>query len=368
MFDLPNEALLGIAYGLLTGFVPAMIVGLGALGTVVGWDEELPPLAGAAVAVLLAIGTGTALGVFTPTDGLSAVPRIVLASGVVGVLGIVATTHGTTVARNLPRDRAATPVRGTGLGQDAVDAVDAAGQVTIRTSGRIREFEGCPSISPELRDRLEAAHWRFPADLQLAELERRLALRLEHEYDLSLTDVSIDGRGLATITVAPPVKGVASTLDEGRRAVTIRGLVPTGIEPGDQVVLQTASTTVEGDVLAVGDEAHPASADSPDGATTIDGDRRLTVAVATGDAGLLLDDDTYRIAVVPSGDNHEFEVATLLEETGHPVRSVEGDRNSDAEPLAVRTLDDRWQFPTEGVDARVDRAFVAASRHGGEPE
>ena len=367
MIDLPNEALLGIAYGLLTGFVPALFVGFAAIGAVIGWDEELPPLAGGAVAVPFAVGTGTMLGVFVPTDGPAAVPRMLLGGGVVMTLGVVATTHGTTVARNLPQDRAAVTVRGASLGQDAIDAVDAAGQVTIRSSGQIRTFDGCPSPSPALRERLEAARWRFPADLQLAEIERRLAVRLKHEHDLSLVDVSVDGRGIATLTVAPSVKGVASTLDDGHRAVTVTGLVPTGIEPGDRVMLGTSADPVKGDVLAVGERGHSVGDAGPGVAVA---ERPLTVAVDTADARLLLDDVTYRIAVVPSGENHEFEVTTLLEETGHPVRITEGERdhNSGIEPIAVRGEDDQWQFSPDEIDSPARQAFVAEPQQGGGTE
>ncbi|MCU4741397.1 hypothetical protein [Natronoglomus mannanivorans] len=392
MGDIPYESLIGIAYGLLTGFVPALVVGVGAIGVGLVGDRSVSisvpvPVSvpiGTLATIAGAIGIGVAIGIFDPNAGRSELTRLTMASTVAGLIGVVATSHGSQIARELPRDRTFPTVRGQALSADAVDAVDAMGQVTIRPTGAIREFEGYPPLSPELRTSLEDGSWRFPADLQLVELERRLAQRLRTAYDLSQVDVSIDGRGRATIAAAPPAKGVATTLSEGTRAVTVSGLLPTGIERGDSVAISARGRGVRGEVLAVGTESDSPGHDNEDedgnrferatdrrhADTGFDGGvGQLTVAVETADAGALLEASTHRLVVLPSGDNHEFEAATLLEDAGEPVTAVEvadGESIDPAETLGVCS-DEQWQFASDETDTNMEsaaRAFVVGSREG----
>ncbi|MBZ6493613.1 hypothetical protein [Natrinema longum] len=370
MAPLPYEALIGISYGLLVGFVPAILVGLAAVGVGIALDRPLPLLVGI-VPAPVAVATGIDAGVFAP--GFSHAPRIAMAAVVAGLLGVVTTNQGNRVAAELPQSRSLPVVRGPTLSVDAVDAVDAMGQVTIRPTGAIREFEGYPPLSPELRTTIEDGAWRLPADLQLSELERRLERRLRTEYGLSLVDVSIDGRGRATVAAAPPAKGVATTLSAGTRAVTVSGLLPTGIEPGDRVAIAAGDESVRGDVLSIDDGggsaddrgtaigslpvAHRAATIGFDG-----GVGRVTVAVETTAATRLLDAPRHRIVVLPSGDNHALEAATLLEEAGRAVTSVElgGDSRVAAETLGVCS-DDQWRFAADVSPTEGDRAFVAGT-------
>lgn len=415
MVDLPYESLIGISYGLLTGFVPALLVGLAAVGLGIATDRSLPVAAGLAT-VPVAIGSGTIAGVFDPDPGsaaaLSQAYRITMAAIVVGVLGVVATSQGNRIATELPQDRALPIVRGQALSADAIDAVDAMGQVTIRTTGSIREFEGYPSLSPALRRSLATGSWRFPADLQLAELERRLERRLRTAYGLSSVDVSVDGRGRATVAAAPPKRGVATALSDGMRAVTVAGLLPTGIEPGDRVAIRSGGNSshtdstepVQGEVLAISGDTDGAATDrgtdAKTGTPTVDstatsrigraadagfdgGQGRLTVAVETSDAGRLLEADRYRIAVRSSGETPAFEAAALLSAAGQPVtvREPTDDGGVDgAETLAVHDGDE-WTVVADrdsdatagaatadggGAPTAADRVFVAGSRRARE--
>lgn len=374
MIDLPYESLLGISYGLLAGFVPALAVGT--IAIVVGLVRDRPiPVATGLVVVPLAIATVAAAGVVGSGPTAVQTYRLALVSVVAGPLGLVATSHGNRIASELPRDRRAPIVRGRALSADAIHAVDAAGQVTIRPTGTIREFDGYPPLSPALRTTLEEGVWRFPADLQLAELERRLERRLRTDHGLSLVEVSIDGRGRATIAAAPPANGVATTLPDGRRAVTVTGLVPTGLESGDAVAVAADETTVDGNVLAIDDDCeskrdHELAAPTADDETrradagTDAGTRRVTVAVETADAGTLLEAMTHRVAARPTGDNHAAEAATLLENAGRPVTALEPRDGEVIDPddiLGVRA-GDGWTFAVDGaVPDGVDRAFVAGS-------
>lgn len=373
MNELPFESLLGIAYGLLFGFGPALLAGLGAIAVGIGTDRSLPPVTGLA-AVPVVIGTGVAAGIIDPSAGLEHAPRVALAATVAGALGIVAVAQGDRIATELPRDRAVPIVRGAALSADAIDSVDAMGQVTIRPSGAIRAFDGYPSPSPALRTALAEGAWRFPADLQLSELERRLERRLRTAHNLSTVDVEIDGRGRATIAAAPPTKSVATALSDGMRAVTIAGLLPTGIGPGDRVAIGVVSggsggdesdvtATLEGDVLAVGSEdafdGMKPNARSQSSSTAVrasdagfdGGPGRLTVRVAARDAGRLLGADRYRVAVRPSGDSPAFEAAALLADAGCPITELEGrdvvedgDGDIDADEILGVHFGDEWEF------------------------
>ncbi|WP_255191026.1 hypothetical protein [Natronobeatus ordinarius] len=378
MTELPYESLVGVSYGLLTGFVPAILVGLTAIGATVFRNRPLPAGAGV-VTVPVAVALTVAMGVIDPGAGLSHGYRFSMVAIVTGLLGVVAVSYGNRIATEFPQDRTVPIVRGQVLSADAIDAVDAMGHVTIRPTGSIREFEGYPPLPPALRTALEDGAWRFPADLQLSELERRLECRLEAEYDLSLVGVSIDGRGRATIAAAPPAKGVATTLPAGTRAVTVSGLLPTGIEPGDTVAVETGETAVRATVLSVGTEvdgSDPAEERRSDADTlatthrTADlgfdgGEGQLTVAVETSDAGRLLEGTRHRIAVLPNGDNHEFEVAALLEAAGQPVTVIDGpdaDSITSMEVLGVHD-DEGWQFAVGDEHATGgDRAFVAGPK------
>ncbi len=375
MDGLPSESLIGIAYGLLFGFGPALVAGLAAVGVGIARDRSFSPIVGAVVVVPATVASGALAGVFDPGATLAHGQRIAVAGTVACVLGAVTTSQGARIATELPRNQTFPLVRGKSLSAEAIDAVDAAGHVTIRSTGPIREFDGYPPLSPAVRTALEEGRWRFPADLQLAELERRLERRLRTEYGLARVECSIDGRGRTTITAAPPEKGVATSLAAGTRAVTIGGLLPSGIEPGDDVVIDTDTAVVHGTVLAVDDgsgTAEPiAVADPPTShehriatAGFDGGGGRLTVAVETTDAGALLEASRPRIAVRPSGENREFEAAALLEEAGRPVSEVGlGDCSPDPDwTLGVRR-DGEWLFDGDVPDD-ADRAFVA----GGPPE
>ena len=374
MGDIPHESLVGVSSGLTLGFVSALLVGLVTVVSGVVRKRAVPIAVGAVLVIWLTLVAGRSVGLFS-VGTTSQVPRIVTLSIVAGLLGIVATSQGNRIATELPLDRTVPMVRGQALSPTAVDAVDAMGQVTIRPIGAIREFDGYPPLSPPIRRAIEEEAWRFPADLQLAELERRLELRLRKVYGVTQVDVSIDDRGLATIAAAPSTSGVATGLSPGTRAVTVSGILPTGIDPGDEVSIWTTGSEVYGEVLAVGERGIDPLEESD---LELTGDTRsaitetdidsgtgwLTVAVPTAQVGAVLDVNTPRIAVRPSGENREYEAIALLERAGRRVTEVEHPENEpfeSDETLAI-SVDGRWWFDDfETVTDRVDRSFVASS-------
>ncbi|THE66035.1 hypothetical protein D8Y22_03680 [Salinadaptatus halalkaliphilus] len=383
MTGLPYDILIAVAYGLLAGFVPAVGTGLAAIGLGLALDRQLSLAVGAIATACLAVATTLALGVITLESGGRTIPQLLSIASLAVGLGLVATSQGNQIATSVPRDRRHTFVSGPTLTADAIDAVDAVGQVTIRPSGPIREFDGYPSVPATLEYRLESSSWRLPADLQLSALESRLEARLRTNYDLARTDVSIDGRGRATITAAPPTASLASGLDAGTRAVTLSGLLPAGLAGGDVVSIVTEDRQIRADVLAVGNRPveRDTNAEITDTAETdrpwagrgiVGGPGQLTVAVETTDASALLETSDYRIFVRPSGDDHEFEAATLLAAAGKPMRTITDGDPPDEETLAVER-DGRWQLATGDSGAAtgdsddygdIDRAFVVGPSAG----
>lgn len=363
---LPYETLIGVSYGLLVGFLPAVSVGLLALVLVVGADRRVSPVAGLLAippALLLALGAG----ILELAAGLEHAVRTGLVGLVAGLLGVFAASQGVRVGTELPQDRACPLVRGPSLAPAAVDAVDAAGQVTIRPTG-LRTFDGYPPLAPSLRTALEDGTWRFPADLQLAELEGRLARTLRTKFDLPRVDVDVDARGRATITAAPPATDLSGPLPDGTRAVPITGLVPAGVESGDEVTIGTSGGAVTGTVLA---------ATSRGSGGPSDDESTLTVAVETPAAGSLLESTVHSICVRPDGTNPALEAVSLLEQAGSPVRLVNDVNGETLEPTSVigYRMGDRWTFP-HSSDAddwigdaaeTVDEVFVADTPGGVTP-
>ena len=350
------ESLIGISYGLLIAVPTATVVAAVALGLGYVERRRLPRFAAVLIAVPLAGIAGYAIGVFD-VDPLSAdLVRVATALFVTGIVAAYAGSLGWRLATELPRKTSLPVERGQTLSGDAIDAVDAMGQVTIRASGEVRAFEGYPPLDPELRATLEDGAWRLPADLPLSELERRLEARLETTYDLETASVAVDGRGRATITAAPPSNGVARQVPEGWRAVSVRALLPTGLAPGDDVLAVTDSTSVAGTVLSTtvrgagglradGGRAAPGAgagtsvnastgiddraagpetgdAARPSAAAVRGGEGQVTVAVPTTDAETLLEADRARIVVEPGETTHEFDAVSLLERDGTAIRKV----------------------------------------------
>lgn len=392
---LPYESLIGISFGILFGLAAALVVGvLGLMGRIVV-DRRLPRTVGVSIAVLLGAVTGYSLGVFGPAATQAQISRLVIATPPVVGLALAANSQANRIADTLPRNTPFPPVSGRPLAAEAVDAVDTVGQVTIRSTGEVRELDGYPPLSPTRRMALEDDSWRLPADLPLSELETRLETRLRRAYDLAAVSVSIDARGRATIAAAPPSNGVGGQVPEGQRAVSITAILPTGLAPGETVTVGTEQ--ISGTVLAVGEtatdtercrsETEPVveSASTDDGLVpirrsdvpTAGGVGRLTLAVPAGDANTLLNESRARVIAHSSGTRHDFEACSLLDAAGCAIRIVDLDAetsesltaaDSSATVLAVRnqlaeTDGPRaaWQFDPEPAAVEDStEAFIVA--------
>lgn len=345
---IPTELFVGSAYGLAAGTLAAIGVGLAAIATRTATDQILSPVVGSTAGFVVGGLVCTWLGLidagaFVALD-LAALapqaPRLLIAGGVVCLLSAYATSLGTRIGADLPRSTELATERGEPLAADAVDAVDALGQVTIRPSGEIVPVEGYPPLPPALDRPLATGSWRLPADLPLSALESRLERRLRTQYDLAAVSVSIDRRGRATIAAAPPASGVAGDVPEGWRAISVATAIPTGLAPGDEVDVLTTADTVSGTVLAV-DAAEGPSTGPDDRSTTANaarvasaGDRprgesastggvgRVTVCVPAAAAAPLLHATGVRLVVRGGAPSPDAAALSMLERAGSVVRHL----------------------------------------------
>ncbi|QSW97803.1 potassium transporter TrkA [Haloterrigena alkaliphila] len=355
--SLPVEVLFGLYLGLLTGIVPAFVAG--SLGFLVRYftGVTLPGFGVVVLALSIASVQGGLLGLVEPNIAQS--PRLLIAVLVVLMLALYAHSQGDKLGAELPRHLSLTSIRQRTLSADVVELVGTMGQVTVRPTGEIHDMEGYPPLSPALRRSLKNGSWRLPADLPLSELESRLEERLRTDHDLGDVSVTIDERARATITAAPPSGGLSKRIPDGRRAVSIATLVPTGLARGDEVSIRAEARTLSGTVLsartAVDDEhaadespvddgtpvpdggdaeADPDPAPKPNAASA-GGIGRVTVAVARRDVKALLETETPRLVVRSRGTSREFEAFTLVKRAGHVIRRFTVGPNADADLRAA---------------------------------
>ncbi|WP_254522334.1 potassium transporter TrkA [Natrinema caseinilyticum] len=402
MQSLPVEVLLGIYLGLLTGIVPAFVAG--SLGFLVRYftGVTLPGFGVVVLALSIASVQGGLLGLVEPTIAQS--PRLLVAVLVVLMLALYAHNQGDRLGAELPRRLSLTSLRQRTLSADVVELVGSVGQVTVRPAGEIRDIEGYPPLSPDLRQTIKAGSWRLPADLPISELESRLEERLRTDHDLADVDIAISERARATIAAAPPSGTLSRRVSAGERAVSFATVIPTGLAPGDEVTVGSGDRSIPGTVLSVRtavDDEHDSAAVPVDVATdggedvepvvpssrptvgTAGGPGRVTLAVARRNVKSILEATSPRLVVRSRGTSREFEAFALVKRDGNAIRrltvgptgakadatELDGSVSSaDVTVLAVRRqgseTDGRrhgWVFGP-GIERRLeagDEAFVA---------
>jgi len=350
---LPVEVLLGLYLGLLTGVVPALVAW--SLGFTFKYFTgiSVPALAVVALGVAIAGANGGLLALVDPS--VTASPdsvRVVVAILVVMMMSLYAHAQGDRVGGSLPRRLSYRRLRERGLAADVVELVGGRGQVHVTVAGEVADIEGYPPLPAAVRTAIGEGEWPFPVDLPLAELERRLEDRLRTRYDLAEVDATIDERGVARLAAAPGANGLSARVPAGRVAVSIEGLLPTGLAPGDAVTVGLGAEPVSGTVVSARSNAEgrsppeepspvAASGDEPafrspaEAATADGGDGRVTVAVRRRDAEALLRADRGRVVVTSRGVRVEFELLAVLRRAGARLRKLVV---SEGGELAGRTL------------------------------
>ncbi|MFP8952959.1 hypothetical protein ACLI4Z_08310 [Natrialbaceae archaeon A-arb3/5] len=344
MIAFTTEIIAGVSFGFVIAVIPAAVVGIiAAIG--MSRDRPLSGPESVAIGLALAACNGYVIGFVTVSafESIGQLLRVGVASAVVAVYTLYAKRLGERLLSELPIGASYPLVRSRTLSADAIDAVDAIGQVTIRPSGEIGTVEGYPPLPPGLRETLAAESWRLPADLPLSELETVLENSLRASYALSAVSVSIDGRGRASIQAAPASSELASRVPDGWRSVSISATVPIGMGTNEESIVHADGEFVRGFVLAVEptrttsresmadsgyashgtgtpdrNETRSASVCRP----TSDGKARVTVAVSTVDVETVLRAD-HRHIIVPSHDSDDAAAAVShLERSGQLIRKI----------------------------------------------
>ena len=422
--SLPVEIVFGIYLGVITGIVPALVAGT--LGFVFKYvtDVTIPGLGVVVLSLAIAGVNGGLLALNDETIRSSErAPAILTAIVVILMISLYAHAQGDKLGSTVPKRLSLRKLRDRTLSTDVVELVGGRGRAVVDVAGEVNDMEGYPPLPAETRRAIAEGEWTFPADLPLVELEGRFAERLRTEFDLADVAVRIDERANATVAAAPPTGALSKRVPQGKRAVSIPALVPTGIARGDVVRVLTADRSVEGTVLAAKTSGAPesgagkassagrgATGDPPDAGvegrggeardgggsrtdggeavqtpptvaaapTTTGGEGRVTVAVDRTKAKALLAADRGRVLVLSRGTRREYELTALLRRAGkrfrkvsvvpggpldgHTIGSVGVRDRYDVAVLAARH--DSWTLAPDGSQrlSAEDELFVVGSR------
>ncbi|MBV0900499.1 potassium channel family protein [Haloarcula salina] len=340
MASLPIEILMGIYLGLLVGVIPALVSW--ALGFIFKYFTGVS-VPGFGVVVLAIALAGVSGGLLALADrSITQAPnaeRVVTAILLVGMVSMYAHSKGDQLGANFPKRLSLKGLRDKRLSADVVEFVGGRDEVRIQIVGEIADMEGYPPLPEPLRADIRGEEWRFPADLRIGELERRMEERLKSEFDLGDVAVTIDEQGRASVAAAPPFSGLSKRVGDGRHAVSVDALLPTGLARNDEVTVLTEDAQIRGTVLSArsaeaADETPVDTPEEPDIAdaeqpaapirapTTDGGEGRLTVAVTRTDVQPLLRSAAPKVVVEPRGTHREYELVSLLRRAGSRFRRL----------------------------------------------
>ena len=370
MAPLPVEILLGVYLGLLTGIIPALVAW--SLGFLFKYftGVSVPALAVVVLGVALAGVNGGLLALVDPT--ISTLPnseRVIIAILVVMMMTLYAHSQGDKLGVAFPRRLSLRTLRERTLSTDVVELVGGHGEVRVTPSGEVADIEGYPPLPNALRADIAAGEWRFPADLPLSEIERRLEDRLRTDHGLAEVTAELDERGRASIAAAPGSHGVSSRVPPGRRAVSIDALVPTGLARGDEVTVVLDGGAVSGTIVSarsaggeteaapteeVEDDAVPAEPGRRAAATTDGGEGRVTVTVDRAAADRLLRADRGRVVVTSRGVRGEFQLLSLLRQAGGRIGKFAVREGADLAGASLGDADLRDAYGVEVLAVRTE--------------
>ena len=340
--DTAVEAVLGIYLGLLAGLFPAVVSFLLGFSFKYLTGVSIPGLGVVVVAGGLAGISGGLLGLLSPevTQSWAGVTALL----VILMLSLWAHAQGDKLGAAVPKWLTLKRLGSVGLSTDIRHRVDTYGQVKIRPLGEVDDIEGYPPLPEETREAISSGSWKFPADLSLRELEGKLVEKLTEEFELAEVSVDVSKNGLANIRAAPGLAGLSRRVPSGKRAVSIRTRLPTGLAKGETVTLDLPDKSVVGDVLSartldtdgsVSQSTNTPVDATPDGGqvgettespprpqTTTGGDGEVTVAVSSDTARHIVQQDFAKVTVHSRGKSREFEAIDVLQRDGNQFRSL----------------------------------------------
>lgn len=361
-----TEILVGVYVGLLAALFPSFIAFAIGFAFKYFTNVTVPGLGVVALGGALAGISGGLMGLVDPQLADSA-------SGITAVLVILmaclwAHGQGDKLATATPRRLTLKSLRESRLSTDLAERVDSYGQVRIRPLGEIGDLEGYPPLPESVREQLAGESWKFPPELSLTELESRLEERLRADHELAEVSVTVDKRGRAKISAAPTTAGLSRRVPPGKRAVSIRTLLPTGVARGDVVTVKLPDGDVTGPVVSArtketenSNPTTPAAepvAEEPEPeettgdtkpvppATTSGGEGQVTVAVPLPDARRMFRAEFAPMVVHSRGKQREYEAIGVLKKHGNRFLKVRLDAES---PLVGRTIAEAQVQQDHGV-------------------
>ena len=390
----PVQVLLGVYLGLLTGIVPALVAwGLGFLFKYFT-GVTVPGFGVVVLALAIAGVNGGLVALVDPNIAESANGTAWLVGIVVILmLSLYAHAKGDAMGASMPKRLTLRKLTERTISTDVIELAGGRGQVRVTVSGDVADMEGYPSLPADLRASIGEFSETFPADLPIVELESLVTARLRTEFDLADATVRIDERARATVAAAPPVGSVSKRVPSGRRAVSLPGLVPTGLARGDEVTVVTEGGEYDGTVVAASSAADPAeplvgtgSVPDPDAATdggtgdeasapvpasvsptTTGGVGRVTVALERADARAVLGSNVRRLVVRSRGTRREFELVSLLRRAGRRFRRLTVREGSVLDGRSLREAAVRDEYGVAVLAVRATDGWAVAPGGGVRP-
>ncbi|MEA1932455.1 MAG: TrkA C-terminal domain-containing protein [Euryarchaeota archaeon] len=400
MTALPFEILLGIYLGVLTGIIPALIAGvLGFLFKYVT-NVSIPGL-GVVVLALGIAGVNGGLMALNDENIRTSQNAVALLTAIIVVLMLALYAHsqGDKLGGSVPKRISLRQLRDRTLNTDVIELVGGRNQVRVTVTGEVNDIEGYPPLPADLQEEIKTGQWTFPADLPVDELETRFADRLQSELDLADVTVSVDERARASVAAAPPIGSTSKRVPDGKRAVSLSALVPSGMTRGESVRIVTADDTVTGTLIAArsgdkpvdpapkltddlatdgGTDPEPSVPKPPTASTTTGGEGRVTVVVDRTAAKTLLAASEPQVVVLSRGTRREFELVSLLRRSGirfrkqtvKPGGPLDGHTIGEADVrdrygvLIVAANHDGWQVAPRGSQllSAGDSLYLIGSR------
>lgn len=379
--SLPVQVLLGLYLGLLTGIVPALVAW--AMGFIFKYftGVSIPGFGVVVLALAIAGVNGGLLALNDQTIRDSANgTALLIAIIVVLMMSLYAHAKGDAMGASLPKRLTLKQLTERTLSTDVIDLANGRGQVHVTVVGEVGDIEGYPALGADLRAAVRTFEDDFQADLPLSELETAVGERLRSEFDLSEVAVRLDEHGKATVSAAPPMAGVSKRVPDGKRAVSVEALLPTGLARGDEVTVFTeAGESFDGTAVAAksGEKPDPKPAATDGGTdvpstplspTTAGGTGRLTLAVDRHTARSLLDASVRRVVVRSRGTRREFELVSLLRRAGKRFRRVSVRGGGPLDGVSLREAAVRDEYAVAVLAVRSDGRWRLAPDGDVRPE
>ena len=368
-----GEVLLGLYLGVLTGIIPALVAWTLGFTFKYFTGFTVPGLGVVVLAAALAGVSGGLMGLIDPAVANTWVGITALL--VVLMMSLWAHGNGDKMGAEFPKRLTLKSLRDRTLEADVIEWVGSFGHVEIRPTGPIGIVEGYPPLPRATADSIKRDSWTFPSELSIGELESKLTERLLSDYDLVTANVAIDERGRASIAAAPAPGGLSRRLDPGNRAVSIDTVLPTGLAVNDIVRIEAPDGPITGTVISAkferdrngnSDTDQPLDGSEPTPSTVPTapgGPGRLTLAVGIREARQLLSmDGINRVFVTARGKRREFELVSVLKQSGNRIQKVTVGDASAATRSTLAELNIREEYGIAVIAIRRATEQVVAPR------